>query len=53
MQHLVMKKVRQSVLRKPEQEGPLGRPGRVMCKSVFQRDRMGGFNCFCYVYDKN
>jgi hypothetical protein len=45
--HIVMKKEIQSVLRKPEQEEPVGRPGRVMCKSVFERDGMGRLDCFC------
>jgi len=34
-----------SLLRKPEQEEPRGRLGRIMRKSVFEGNRMGVLDC--------
>jgi hypothetical protein len=45
--HIVKKKGIQSFLRKPEQEEPCWRLGRIMQISVFERNMMGGLDCFC------
>ena len=50
---IVKKKGIQSLLRKPEQEKPLGRLGRIIEKSVFERNVMGGLDCFCQGHDKS
>jgi len=44
---VVKKNVIQSLLRKPEQEDPVGRQWSIMWKSVFERNRMGRLDCFC------
>jgi hypothetical protein len=43
----------QRLLRKPEQEEPLGRIWRIMLNSVFERNKMGGLDFFCYAHDKS
>jgi hypothetical protein len=45
--HIVKKKRVQSLVRKPEQEEPHWRLGRIMEMSVFERNMMGGLDCFC------
>jgi hypothetical protein len=45
--HIVKKKRIQSFLRKHEEEEPLGRPGRIMLMSVFERNSMGSLDYFC------
>ena len=42
-------KVIQSLLRKPEQEEPRWRLGRIMQMSVFERNMMGELDCFCMI----
>jgi len=43
---IVKKKGIQRLCRKPEREEPR-RLKRIMQKSVFERNMMGGFDCFC------
>ena len=45
--YIVKKEGILSLLRKPEQEDPLGRLWRIMKKPVFERNRYGGLDCFC------
>jgi hypothetical protein len=44
--HIVNRKGIQTLVRKPEQEEPHWRVGRIMQMSVFERNRMGGLYCF-------
>jgi len=45
--HIVKKRGIESLFRKPEQEEPIGGLRRMIQKSVFERNRVGGFDCFC------
>jgi len=45
--HIINKKGVQHLLIKPEQEEPLGRLWRIMKISMFERNMVGGFDCFC------
>jgi len=44
---VVKKRGIQSLFRKPEQEEPLGGLGRMIVKSVFERNGVGGLDFFC------
>jgi len=44
---IVKKRGIESLLRKREQEEQLGGLRRMIEKSVFERNRVGGFDCFC------
>jgi hypothetical protein len=44
--HVVKKNGIQNLLRKPEQEEPLGRIGSIVLTSLFERNWMGGLDCF-------
>jgi len=49
---IVKKRGIQSLVRKPEQEEPLGGLGRMIEKSVFERSGVGGLDFFSYDYYK-
>jgi len=44
---IVKKRGIENLFRKPEQEEPIGGLERMIEKSVFERNRVEGFDCFC------